>query len=158
MLAKIKSGDLVKFPYTFADLQADNPYTNYGSNFNIASIFPDTEAAAEGFSLVEVNDAPAPTYDQRTQKIQQTDPKQIGEVWVREWVIIDRSADELAQSNVSQAQAIRDQRTQKLKDSDWTQVADAPVDKAAWATYRQALRDIPSQAGFPWDIQWPVEP
>ena len=30
-----------------------------------------------------------------------------------------------------------------LAASDWTQVADAPVDKAAWATYRQALRDFP---------------
>jgi Phage tail assembly chaperone protein len=53
---------------------------------------------------------------------------------------------------------IREQRNQKLKDSDWTQVADAPVDQAAWAAYRQALRDIPSQQGFPWDVQWPTQP
>jgi hypothetical protein len=33
-----------------------------------------------------------------------------------------------------------------LKDTDWTQVADSPVDKTAWATYRQALRDITTQA------------
>ena len=62
------------------------------------------------------------------------------------------------QKDAEQAKSVRDERTQKLKDSDWTQVADAPVDKAAWATYRQALRDVPSQAGFPWDIQWPIEP
>lgn len=62
------------------------------------------------------------------------------------------------QKDAEQAKSVRDERTQKLKDSDWTQVADAPVDKAAWATYRQALRDIPSQAGFPWDIQWPTQP
>lgn len=41
---------------------------------------------------------------------------------------------------------------------DWTQVADAPVDKAAWATYRQALRDITSQVSFPDSITWPTEP
>lgn len=63
-----------------------------------------------------------------------------------------------AMKDAEQAKSVRDQRTQKLKDSDWTQVADAPVDQATWATYRQALRDVPSQAGFPWDIQWPVEP
>jgi hypothetical protein len=40
----------------------------------------------------------------------------------------------------------------------WTQVADAPVDQAAWTTYRQALRDVPDQAGFPADIKWPVAP
>lgn len=63
-----------------------------------------------------------------------------------------------AQKPQLKAQEVRAERTQLLKDSDWTQVADAPVDKAAWATYRQALRDVPSQAGFPWDVQWPTQP
>lgn len=53
---------------------------------------------------------------------------------------------------------IRDQRNQLLTASDWTQVADAPVDQAAWATYRQALRDIPQQEGFPTDTAWPTKP
>jgi hypothetical protein len=42
-----------------------------------------------------------------------------------------------------------------IKDSDWTQVADAPVDKAVWATYRQALRDITTQTD-PFNIVWPI--
>jgi hypothetical protein len=63
-----------------------------------------------------------------------------------------------AMKDAEQAQSVRNQRDQKLKDTDWTQVADAPVDKAAWATYRQALRDIPSQPGFPWTINWPDQP
>jgi hypothetical protein len=53
---------------------------------------------------------------------------------------------------------IRSQRNQRLKDTDWTQVADARVDKAAWAVYRQALRDITAQTGFPWEVQWPTQP
>lgn len=57
-----------------------------------------------------------------------------------------------------EAAAIRARRNALLLSSDWTQVADAPVDQVAWTTYRQALRDVPSQAGFPWDIQWPIEP
>ena len=52
----------------------------------------------------------------------------------------------------------REFRDNLLSSCDWTQVADAPVDKAAWATYRQALRDVPSQAGFPHDIVWPTKP
>jgi hypothetical protein len=52
----------------------------------------------------------------------------------------------------------RAQRDGLLSASDWTQVDDAPVDKLAWATYRQALRDIPLQAGFPAIIDWPVKP
>lgn len=39
--------------------------------------------------------------------------------------------------------SLREWRNQRLKESDWTQVADAPVDKEAWAIYRQELRDLP---------------
>lgn len=52
----------------------------------------------------------------------------------------------------------RTKRNALLASSDWTQVADAPVDQAAWATYRQALRDITIQAGFPEQINWPEAP
>ena len=52
----------------------------------------------------------------------------------------------------------RTKRNGLLAASDWTQVADTPVDQAAWATYRQALRDITAQAGFPETIDWPVAP
>lgn len=56
------------------------------------------------------------------------------------------------------ASEARAQRNALLSASDWTQVADAPVDQAAWATYRQALRDITVQVGFPETINWPVAP
>jgi len=52
----------------------------------------------------------------------------------------------------------RSQRDALLSQSDWTQVPDAPVNQAAWADYRQALRDVPQQAGFPTEITWPVKP
>ena len=54
--------------------------------------------------------------------------------------------------------AIRQERNALLAASDWTQVADAPVDQAAWATYRQELRDITSQDTFPSEVTWPVAP
>lgn len=63
-----------------------------------------------------------------------------------------------AGANDRAAAEIRTERDTKLTESDWTQVADAPVDKAAWAVYRQALRDIPAQEGFPGEIIWPVTP
>lgn len=53
---------------------------------------------------------------------------------------------------------LKEKRNLLLSKSDWTQVADAPVDQEAWKTYRQKLRDIPSQAGFPSEVTWPVEP
>jgi hypothetical protein len=49
-------------------------------------------------------------------------------------------------------------RNAQLKASDWTQVEDAPIDKAAWATYRQALRDLPSQSTDPAKLVFPTAP
>ena len=63
-----------------------------------------------------------------------------------------------AAKDAEQATNVRNSRTQMLKDSDWTQLADSTVDKTAWATYRTALRDVPIQAGFPWTITWPDAP
>lgn len=63
-----------------------------------------------------------------------------------------------AEVSAQLAAQVRGERDRLLKASDWTQVADAPVDQSAWATYRQALRDIPQQAGFPETITWPQEP
>ena len=63
-----------------------------------------------------------------------------------------------ATKDAEQAKAIRYGRDAKLAECDWTQVADAPVDKAVWATYRQALRDITAQSGFPWTVTWPDAP
>lgn len=57
---------------------------------------------------------------------------------------------------------VRQERDRKLYQSDWTQVADAPVDSASWATYRQALRDFPStidpSTASLEDLVWPTSP
>jgi hypothetical protein len=63
-----------------------------------------------------------------------------------------------AMKDAEQAKAVRASRTQKLNDCDWTQIADSTADKTVWATYRQALRDITGQAGFPWTMTWPETP
>lgn len=53
---------------------------------------------------------------------------------------------------------IRKWRNEELARTDWTQVQDAPVDQAAWATYRQALRDLPSSNSDPRAIELPTQP
>ena len=69
-----------------------------------------------------------------------------------------RDAEYLASANDRTASKIRTERDTKLTESDWTQVIDAPVDQAAWATYRQELRDISTQVGFPSEVTWPTQP
>ncbi len=61
-------------------------------------------------------------------------------------------------TNEQKWEQIRNWRNFELARTDWTQVADAPVDKAAWATYRQALRDLPAQAGLAEEAVFPAQP
>ncbi|PZQ49768.1 MAG: hypothetical protein DI556_09870 [Rhodovulum sulfidophilum] len=57
------------------------------------------------------------------------------------------------------AQRVRSQRDGKLRETDWTQLPDVPaVTRAAFVVYRQALRDLPSQPGFPKTVVWPAAP
>jgi hypothetical protein len=71
------------------------------------------------------------------------------------------TADELAEIDAQKAQEIRSERNTKLTESDWTQLNDTPLDndsKVEWTVYRQALRDLPTQEGFPHSVIWPTKP
>jgi len=62
-----------------------------------------------------------------------------------------------AEKDEEKAQEIRAKRDRLLSQTDWTQTVDNPLagDEDITA-YRQALRDIPEQTGFPWNVEWPV--
>lgn len=78
----------------------------------------------------------------------------LNDIWTGSWEPV---TDELLKYENDVAQARR-QRNTRLSASDWTQISDAPVDKQAWADYRQALRDVTSQPDFPYNIAWPTTP
>jgi hypothetical protein len=66
-----------------------------------------------------------------------------------------------AKKDSDQASAVRADRNKRVAEADWTQLPDAPLTAAqrlAWANYRQALRDITAQGGFPWTVTWPNKP
>jgi len=84
--------------------------------------------------------------------------EQVDGKWYTKYSVADMDQETKDALDAQQAALIRSQRTQKLAESDWTQVADAPVDKAAWAVYRQGLRDVTAQTGFPWEVTWPAQP
>jgi hypothetical protein len=71
------------------------------------------------------------------------------------------TAEEQAEIDTQKAAQVRRERNTKLTECDWTQLNDTPLDNAAkiqWTAYRQALRDVPSQAGFPHNVVWPAKP
>ena len=66
-----------------------------------------------------------------------------------------------ATKDAEQAKSVRTTRDTKLAECDWRVIKAAETATtldAAWATYRQALRDVTAQSGFPWTITWPDAP
>jgi hypothetical protein len=124
-----------------------------------------TPEVMEALGVDPVFEGPAATggtvyqYSMRQGVEQQADGK-----WYTKYVLgpIFANAQEQAEyethMDAERAASVRLGRNKKLADCDWTQLADSTADKSAWATYRQALRDIPSQQGFPWNVTWPTEP
>jgi hypothetical protein len=144
-------GTLKRYPYTLTDLRRDNPNTSFPPNIS--------DEVAQSFGVYPVEATEQPPYD-HTVNLDRTAIKQ-GEQWVEEWISTPATPEEIAERTDSKAAEVRSIRNQKLADSDWTQLADSPLDpdgKGAWALYRETLRMIPQQAGFPWNVQWPPEP
>ena len=131
---------------------------------------PLTEAAINGLGGDIVFEGPQATGGDHYQFSMRSGVEQLGGKWYTKYVLgpvftdtpeataAEQEATYKASKDADQAAAVRTDRNARLADCDWTQVADAPVDKAAWATYRQELRDITSQPGFPWEITWPAAP
>jgi hypothetical protein len=109
------------------------------------------------FGADPVLNGPAPTAN-RYQTVYRDGVEQISGNWFTKFSLAEMDDAAKAAFDNAQAVAVRDDRNKKLEACDWTQLQDSSVDKAAWALYRQALRDVPEQAGFPWEVQWPAEP
>lgn len=104
-----------------------------------------------------------PQIDRRTQSVSTPDFTQwdvdadAGTV-TQKWVVTDLTAEQQQEVTEQEASAVRTRRLQLLLLSDYTQGLDFAGDREAWATYRQQLRDITTQASFPWSVVWPTEP
>ena len=105
-----------------------------------------------------VFDGPYPTHTQY-QVVSSGPTVQENGQWYTSYVVTDMDDAAKAIVDAEQAKNIRNKRDSKLTACDWTQIADCPItNKADWATYRQALRDLPKESGFPWTFNWPTNP
>jgi hypothetical protein len=69
--------------------------------------------------------------------------------------------DKTRADNARESALVRVERDKMLAASDWTQLQDSPISvekTLQWNAYRQALRELPNQPGFPWDIKYPIRP
>jgi hypothetical protein len=145
--ARIENGVAVEFPLYEGDLANRFPDL----------LFPmDTHGTPipDGYVVVKGTNPPynlAYTYALGVPTIQDG-------VWATNWIETPRSDEEKARIQSAVEDGVRSDRNVRLAKSDWTQLADAPVDAASWVPYRQALRDITTQPGFPWTVTWPESP
>ena len=126
-------------PYSEAAFRADNKHTVYGP------VVSSRHLNAQGVYRVSKLPEPEAPVGQKAVLDAMPAQNEAGH-WVLGWTLVALSADE--------ARTLRDSL---LADTDWTANSDVTMSDEM-RTYRQALRDVPSQAGFPNDVTWPVKP
>lgn len=150
LYALVENNFIVKFPAELFDLKENYPYTSF------ESVIPKEGYPEMGFVPVKINEQPE--WDNEKETCVLGSPYFSNDQVVVDWKISPLSIEELEEKKEQRSTNMRRLRNYKLVQCDWTQFPDAPVDGSVWLEYRQALRDVPSQPGFPWDVVWPAEP
>jgi len=162
MFALIENGAVKQYPYSLKEIRLANRNTSFPDTVSDATM-AEYGAMRVYFSTppeltdTQLSEEATPVFDVDAQR------------WSQGWMVREMTAEELLQRNtkrdeellqrnITQTNAVRVARNNMLKDSDWTQLVDSPADKTAWAVYRQALRDVTAQAGFPLSVTWPDAP
>ena len=139
--------------YSIGKLRQDNPQVSFPQDIPDATLVE--------FDVYPLRATTQPTYNVATERIEVGTPAQQNGEWVQICNVVSLTAEEMQQRNDDKADSIRHERGNLLAACDWTQIDDSPltnIKKTEWATYRQALRDITIQEGFPWEINWPTKP
>lgn len=160
MYVKIVNNAVDVYPYSIKQLRVDNPNVSFPVSIT-------AEQLAE-WGVYPVTIAADPSYDPLTHKIQQaTEPVLVNGAWLVSKAVVALTAEEIQANYDAEAELVRAQRDTLLKNSDWVTVK--AVDQNAqdnlgiqvpqvWLDYRQALRDVTSQSGFPYNVTWPTAP
>lgn len=112
------------------------------------------------FGVYSVEDTPAPD-ETLTKKVVELDPVDIIGKWTQQWELVDKTFIEIHTQRQIKSYEVRKERDKLLSDSDWVVISSLERGKLVpqdWVDYRQDLRDIPFQQGFPYDVILPVKP
>lgn len=150
MFIKLENGSPAGHPIT--ELNFRRLFTN----ISFPKFFTAEAVEPLGYGLYDYSNPPEVGRYQKTVEVSPV--RSEGGIWRQAWQMVEMNDEEKADADAQQTVAVRNQRNYLLSASDWTQIADAPVDATAWAAYRQALRDVPAQAGFPYNVTWPTKP
>lgn len=143
MYVRLENDAVAEFPYFVGKLKQDNPNTSFPASI--------PEATLNSYGVYTVTEIDRPTHDPMTQEVTQNNPVVVDGVWTQSWSVNQRSTD-IASEN------IRRERNKRLAETDHHALSDTAAMTTEMSTYRQALRDVPSQSGFPFSVTWPVRP
>lgn len=151
MYIKHNGSELIKFPYSISDFRKDNANTSFPKII--------TEATLAEFGVSPITVQEAPSYDQQTQKavLLEDNPIYSDGVWCLSWEVVNKTEEEMAEELAAAASQVRDKRNKLLSLTDYLALTDSTL-TPEMAAYRQALRDVPAQDGFPHSVVWPTKP
>jgi len=151
MYAKINNDQIEQYPYTTTELRSDNPSTLFKFD-------PLTESDIRtAFNVVEVKETSKPDFNAQTHKCVEKTPELKNGEWTQVWETVAKTSDEKTKADSEQWVEIRNERNQKLQETDWQMVKSLELGEnaAGLKTYRQKLRDIPQEQTNPFAITWP---
>jgi hypothetical protein len=152
----------------FIQIQDGQPIGHAVVEENLKALFPSTVFPAIytpefveqfGYGMYEWTQIPEVQYPNKLVELAPT--KRDNGIYYQTWGTETMTASEQAEATTHKVDENRMMRNMRLMQSDWTQLSDVSLSaekKAAWNAYRQALRDVTAQAGFPWTIDWPTQP
>jgi hypothetical protein len=147
---KTSNSEVVEYPYSIEQFRVDNPTISFP-----AEISNDTLAA---YGVYPVSYAPAPAYDPATQRlVVASQPSLVSGSWVLTKSIENKTAEQIANDTATEGEKVRSTRNRRLADTDWCALSDVTM-SSEMSAYRQALRDLPAQEGFPYTVTWPSKP
>ena len=139
MFIRITNGQPEK--YSIGQLRRDNPQTSFPKSI------PNSLLARYGMYPVKQTDAPS--IDSKTHSYEQR-VELVDNEWTQIWQVVELPFEQAAAN-------IRAYRNKLLATTDWMALSDNTL-TPEWSDYRQALRNITEQEGFPYSVEWPEEP
>lgn len=116
-----------------------------------------TDEVMQAIGVDPVFEGPQPSTSGPYEYVVRQGVEMIGDKWHTKYVVQTLDDEGKAAKDEETKKSVRADRNQRLADTDWRFRSDMTPSQA-WKDYCQALRDVPAQAGFPHNVQWPNKP
>ena len=128
--------------YSIGQLRRDNPNTSFPKS--------PSDALLADWNVYPYTVQDQPAIDYMTQTVTQTALTEVDGAWTQGWEVINLSVEDAGRN-------IRSQRDNLLQQTDWMALSDVTMEPY-WREYRQQLRGVTAQEGYPYAVIWPTKP